>query len=276
MGRRVLVLGSHGQIGAPLCEHLESVGHAVTPFDLVMGREFDLRDADNPALAGALKHTEYVYFLAFDVGGAPYLDSHGRTARFIDGNTALMNNTFEALRRWGGPFAFASSQMSLLPHTPYGALKARGEKSTQALGGTSVRMWNIYGIERDRVRAHVITDFAHMALERGVITMRTPGTECRDFTHAADCARGLGSVMDLSSAEPICLASGTWTSIREVADIVAESVGAQVQEGRGADPFPESGRFPPQMGDLPGWYPQIPLHEGIAEVVAGVARSWST
>ncbi len=103
--------------------------------------------------------------------------------------------------------------------------------------------------------------------------MRTPGTERRDFTHAADCARGLGSVMDLSSAEPICLASGTWTSIREVADIVAESVGARVQEGGGADPFPESGHFPPQMGDLPGWCPKIPLRQGIAEVVDHIKRA---
>lgn len=272
---RVLVLGSSGQIGAPLSDHLRDSGHVVTDFDLTMGSEYDLRTPANPHLRRHLDRSDYVFFLAFDVGGAPYLSEHGRSFEFIRGNTALMSSTFEALRAWGGPFAFASSQMSRLPHVPYGALKAVGEQYTQALGGTVVRLWNVYGVEPDRRRSHVITDFAHMALTHGVISMRTDGAERRDFLHTEDCARGLERVMELHPAlgpvDPVCLASGTWTSIREIAQIVADLFDARIEPGSNEDLFAESTSFPPRIGDLAGWRPQISLPEGVRDVVDRIA-----
>jgi nucleoside-diphosphate-sugar epimerase len=276
MTRRVLVLGSSGQIGMPLCRHLEDIGHTVTGIDLSMGADHDLRIAHNPVLARRLEQADYVFFLAFDVGGARYLAEHGRTVEFVHGNTALMLHTFAALERWGGPFTFASSQMSLLPHTPYGALKAVGERFTHAQRGTVVRLWNVYGREPDSARAHVVSDFARMALERGVIAMRTAGSEVRDFVHADDCARGLALVMDQHPGagpdQPLCLASGTWTTVREVADTVAALVDARVEAGTAADAFAESYCWAPTLGDIPGWAPRIALVDGVSRVIDGIVQ----
>ncbi len=271
MTRSVLVLGSHGQIGAPLCRHLADAGHRVTRFDLRMGPAYDLRLPANPELLRLLDQQDYVFFLAFDVGGAPYLAERGRSAEFLQGNVALMSHTFEALGRSGVPFAFASSQMSQLPNTPYGSLKAVGEHFTRALDGTAVRLRNVYGVEVDRQRSHVITDFIHMAQERGVVQMRTDGSEVRDFLHADDCARGLTEVMDRypvqGAVEPIGMATGRWTPIRQVAEIVATRLGAAVVEGSGRDPFAGADLAAPANVGLPGWSPRIALEEGIGHVV---------
>ena len=57
------------------------------------------------------------------------------------------------------PFVFASSQMSNMSYSPYGVMKRVGELYTKSLNGLIVKFWNVYGIEKDMEKAHVITDF---------------------------------------------------------------------------------------------------------------------
>ena len=89
--------------------------------------------------------------------------------------------------------------------------------------------------------------------------------------HVDDCARGLAQVMNVFAngpAEPVCMGTGAWTSIREVAEIVAGLFGVRVEAGSAEDPFAESSHFVPRMGDVPGWTARIPLREGIRMLVA--------
>ncbi len=72
---RYLILGSEGQIGGHLQDYLRNKGHSVTEFDIEITSDHDLRKQNNKELHHALKYADFVFFLAFDVGGSmdPYV-----------------------------------------------------------------------------------------------------------------------------------------------------------------------------------------------------------
>ena len=135
-----------------------------------------------------------------------------------------MANTFGCLEKWNKPFVFASSQMSNMSYSPYGVLKNVGELYTKSLGGKICHFWNVYGIEKDHDKAHVITDFIRKGFETGVIDMMTDGTEEREFLYAEDCCKALEMVMnnheEFGSEDPLHITSFHSTTIKEVAQII--------------------------------------------------------
>ena len=164
---RITVLGSSGQIGAYLSEYLSRKGHIVREFDIVNGIHQDMTHIPNTYLRNAIMESDFVFFLAFDVGGSRYLKKYQHTFDFVNNNTRLMANAFGLLQEYDKPFVFASSQMSNMSYSPYGTLKRVGELYTESLGGLIVKFWNVYGIEKDHNKAHVITDFIRKGFEDG-------------------------------------------------------------------------------------------------------------
>ena len=75
----ITVLGSNGQIGSYLTEHLRSKGHKVTEIDKELGFHHDLRVTPNTFVEKAIKSADFVFFLAFDVGGSRYLKKYQHT-----------------------------------------------------------------------------------------------------------------------------------------------------------------------------------------------------
>ena len=181
MNKKFLILGSEGQIGNHLKEYLTKKGHKVFEFDLVRSKNEDLRLDKNNKLIKKIKKSDFIYFLAFDVGGSRYLKKYQNTFQFISNNLRLMENTFSLIKKYKKPFLFASSQMSNMIYSPYGLLKNIGEKYSEILGGLTVKFWNVYGIEKDLKKSHVITDFVLMALKQKKIKMLTNGKEKRIF-----------------------------------------------------------------------------------------------
>ena len=192
---RVTILGSSGQIGAYLTQYLRDKDHQVTEFDVVNHHSQDMTCIPNVNLHDALQNAQFVFFLAFDVGGSHYLKKYQHTFKFIDNNTRLMANAFQYLDRYKTPFVFASSQMSSMSYSPYGVMKRVGELYTKSLKGLICKFWNVYGIENDLEKAHVITDFIKKGFETGTINMMTDGTEQREFLYAEDCCEALETVM---------------------------------------------------------------------------------
>ena len=76
---KYLVLGSSGQIGAPLCDFLQNQGHQILKFDIKDDDKEDLRLYNNNLLKKYIKNCDFVFFLAFDVGGSRYLSQHQHT-----------------------------------------------------------------------------------------------------------------------------------------------------------------------------------------------------
>ena len=218
---RVTILGSGGQIGAYLTEYLRKKDYEVLEFDITNGEHQDMTHIPNTYLRNAIMNSDFVFFLAFDVGGSHYLKKYQHTFKFIDNNTRLMANVFGYLEDYSKPFVFASSQMSNMSYSPYGVMKRVGELYTKSLNGLIVKFWNVYGIEKDMEKAHVITDFIRKGFETGVIDMMTDGTEAREFLYAEDCCEALETVMGnydrLTSDDELHITTGSYTTILEIA-----------------------------------------------------------
>ena len=186
-----------------------------------------------------------------------------------------MVNAFDYIKRYEKPFVFASSQMSNMGHSPYGVLKNVGELYTKSLNGLVVKFWNIYGIEKDMEKSHVITDFIKKGFETGTIDMITDGTEEREFLYAEDCCEALETVMDrysdFSSSDNLHITSGVSTSILEVARQIQLYFGGIQKEikivpSETKDEVQKDARNIADPYFLKWWKPKTSLVKGIGKV----------
>ena len=218
---KITILGSSGQIGSYLTEYLREKNHEVFEFDIVNGDYQDMTHIPNSYLRNAIMNCDFVFFLSFDVGGSHYLKKYQHTFNFIDNNARMMVNVFGLIEQYEKPFVFASSQMSSMSYSPYGVLKRVGELYTKSLQGLIVKFWNVYGIERDMEKAHVITDFIHKGFKTGKIDMMTDGKEQREFLYAEDCCEAMETILQnynsFSSDDELHITTGASTSILEIA-----------------------------------------------------------
>mgnify|MGYP001477610072 FL=1 len=95
MRKKVLILGSEGQVGAHLKDYLKNKNYSVLEFDIAKSKFQDLRKIRNKKLANLIRQSSFIYFLAFDVGGSRYLNKYQNTFGFVSNNILLMQNTFE-------------------------------------------------------------------------------------------------------------------------------------------------------------------------------------
>ena len=102
---RIAVLGSAGQIGAYLEDYLKKKGHDILGVDIVNGPKNDLRVNPNPYVEEIIKKADFIFFLAFDVGGSHYLKKYQNTFQFINNNTLMMANTFALIERYKKSFS---------------------------------------------------------------------------------------------------------------------------------------------------------------------------
>ena len=266
-----LVLGSSGQIGQALVDFLIKENEEVITFDIVDNLNQDLRVFENPLLDKAVKESDFVYFLAFDVGGSRYLEKYQDTHGFIENNMRIMVNTFDILNRYSKPFIFASSQMADMKHSTYGGLKFIGERYTKSLSGVTARFWNIYGPEKDLNKSHVITDFILKAKRENKIEIITDGTETRQFLHAEDCCRALYMISkDYSSfsGSSIDITNFKWTKILDIANIISKKFGnIPVIPGTKIDKVHNNVYVPPRESILDFWKPIITLEDGIDDLI---------
>ena len=272
---RITILGSSGQIGAYLTEYLRNKGHQVTEFDKSNASWQDLTTIPNSALRSAISQSDFVFFLAFDVGGSRYLKKYQHTFNFIDNNARMLAGTFEYLNEYKTPFVFASSQMSNMSYSPYGVMKRVGELYTKSLGGLIVKFWNVYGIEKDHEKAHVITDFIRKGFETGVIDMLTDGTEQREFLYAEDCCEALESVMEHyaehNSDSELHITSFAHTTILEIGKIIQGLFKSQGKEvtlhpAQAKDEVQKDARNDANPHIKNWWKPKTSIEDGIKKI----------
>ena len=279
----VAVLGSSGQIGAYLTDYLTKKGHFVREFDVANDLHEDMTRIPNPFLRNVIMDSDFVFFLAFDVGGSHYLKRYQHTFKFIDNNTRMMANVFGHLADYKKPFVFASSQMSNMSYSPYGVMKRVGELYTKSLGGLIVKFWNVYGIEKDMEKAHVITDFIHKGFESGVINMMTDGTEAREFLYAEDCCEALEKIMEeysnLSSDDELHITTGVYTSILEIAQEIRKlfnDIGKEVEviPSEKKDEVQKDARNEPDPFIKKFWQPKTSVKDGLKKVFEVMKNDW--
>ena len=281
--RKILVLGSGGQVGAYLTEYLRCVDVEVMEFDITNGPDQDMTVIPNGELEAKIYMADFVYFLAFDVGGSHYLKKYQHTFNFIDNNTRLMANAFGLIEKYKKPFVFASSQMSNMSYSPYGVLKRVGELYTKSLGGLIVKFWNVYGIEKDMDKAHVITDFIRKGFETGVIDMMTDGTEAREFLYAEDCCEALETVMDeydnLSCDDELHITTGVYTTVLEIASEIKSlfsGIGKEIKitPAQSKDEVQKDARNDPDPYIKEFWQPTTSVKEGLKKVFEEMKKDY--
>ncbi len=281
---KVLILGSSGQIGAYLSEYLEKKDYEVLEFDILNASMQDLTIIPNSYLDKCISESDFVYFLAFDVGGSRYLKKYQNTFEFINNNSRLMVNTFDYLSKYKKPFVFASSQMSNMSFSPYGVLKNVGELYTKSLSGLTVKFWNVYGIEKDMEKAHVITDFIRKGFEDKEFQMLTDGQEEREFLYAEDCCEALEKILlhykEFDPNDELHITSFHSNKILEIAKIIENlftkhGQKIKINKGKDKDPVQRSQKNKPSKYITTWWQPKTNIEEGIEKVFNFMKKQYS-
>jgi nucleoside-diphosphate-sugar epimerase len=259
MGTREAILGGDGLIGSALGRRLREGGSEVTSFDLKSG--WDLRRR-TPFLA----EYDRVWFLAWDTGGARYLEVAGHQHAIFKNNCEIAATVFDALSTSRRPFVFTTSQLAGREDA-YGITKLMGEVWTRQLGGKVARLWNAYGWETPDDRSHVVTDLVRSGLEQQVVRTQTTGAERRRLLYKDDCAEALVTLFDGPGAEAD-IAGPEWVSIADLARRIAALLGvpAELGSATGQEVLVEPSR------PLPGWRPRTSLEEGLRQIVAEARR----
>src|SRR6266567_2597271 len=216
---RELVLGGDGLIGSTLVRELRDRGHHVVSLDLKSG--CDLRHIDDSPFADC----DRVWFLAWDTGGAKYIEASDRQHEQYKHNCELSIRIFDALVRMRKPFLFTSSQLAGLP-TAYGATKFLAANWALQLGGKVARLWNTYGWEQPDRRSHVITDLVLSGLTERRINCLTTGLERRRFIYKSDSVAALIQLFE-GPEQTAEIAGSEWITIRQVAEEIARQLGVE-------------------------------------------------
>ncbi|MDA7596882.1 NAD(P)-dependent oxidoreductase [Candidatus Pelagibacter sp.] len=278
MKKKVLILGSEGQIGSHLVNYFKiRNNYEVIKFDIISGKKYDLRKVDNDTLEKNIKKSDFIFFLAFDVGGSTYLKKYQKTYEFLINNLLIMSNVFKLLKKHKKKFVFASSQMSTMDFSPYGTLKRLGENVTNSLDGLYVKFWNVYGIETNIEKFHVITDFVTMALKNKKISMLTSGNESREFLFADDCSEGLYRIMKnfnffLKKNKELHLTTSKRTKIINIAKIIKKilakrNVNIEIKRAIKIDELQNNVNNTSNKFFLKYWKPKYNIEKGIEKII---------
>ena len=203
-----------------------------------------------------------------------------------------MKNVFEKLNKYSKPFIFASSQMSSMTYSPYGVPKKIGELYSNSLNGLIVKFWNVYGIEHNMEKSHVITDLIHKGFRNKKIDLLTDGEEQREFLHADDlgeaCVFALENWSALAENAPcddagqplafLNVGTGVDLSIHQLANRIAATVGCNGTVERDTskpDGTPKKQLDVSRLRSM-GWTAAISLSEGLAQAYADFKQALST
>jgi nucleoside-diphosphate-sugar epimerase len=250
-----LVLGGDGLIGSALVQELGRRGRRAASLDLKSGT--DLRGVGD----APFENCERVWFLAWDTGGAKYIEAAAQQHEQFKHNCELSARVFDALARTKRPFLFVTSQLAGQPNA-YGLTKLTAERWAVQLGGKLARLWNTYGWEEPDVRSHVITDLVLAGLAEGRVKTLTDGRERRRFIYKSDCAAALARLFDGPEPEAD-IAGDRWLTIREVAEEVARQLKVEAEVGDRAG----NELIVDPVNTLEGWRPEVSFEDGIARVI---------
>tara|TARA_Y100000591_G_C21777007_1_gene668909 strand:- start:145 stop:999 length:855 start_codon:yes stop_codon:yes gene_type:complete len=278
MKKKILILGSKGQIGSHLVDFFKKKKNfRIIEFDIVQGNKFDIRNFNNNNLEKSIKKSDFVFFLAFDVGGSRYLKKYQSTYDFLINNLLILSNVFRLLKKHKKKFIFASSQMSNMDFSTYGTLKRLGEEVTKSLNAIYVKFWNVYGIERDIKKSHVVTDFVLKALKNKHINMLTSGRESREFLYADDCSEGLYIVMKnfvffSKKKKELHLTTGKRIKIIDIAKMIKKillkkKIKISISSANKKDDLQNNKNNIPNNFFFKFWKPKYSIEEGIEKII---------
>ncbi len=245
--KKILVTGSNGMIGHQLVRLLKERGADVTETDL----PDDLRDRD--VCKRVCEGQDIVFHLA-GIKGSPIrcMESPATfSVPMIQFNANMVEASYNADVEW---FLYTSSVGVYHPAEVFveddvwktfpsendwyaGWAKRVGELNVQAYMKeydwnkcSIVRPANVYG-PNDNFGQYsmVIPSLIKKAYENEVLEVWGDGSPVRDFVYSEDVARAMKFVVENKITEPVNIGSGTGTTIKEIADIIANYFGKEIK-----------------------------------------------
>lgn len=279
---RILITGASGFIGQHTAAAARAAGHEVVTWSRADG------DFDSPAACTALAGTDAVIHLA---GRYPLRGIWAPTLHeLFEVNAALTARLLDACARSGiGRVVLASTAQVYYPSrvtTPtesdpapgrsaYGASKLCAEALVRAHGGTSLRLFNVFGPGQGP--HNVLATIASQALTGGTVRI-LDDRPVRDFIHVADAARAFLRAATHPGPLPdaINVGSGEGTSIRALAQLILRVAGRsdQVEAVNRADAIVDT-----FVADISlarsalGWQPELTLEDGVIDVVSSMTAT---
>lgn len=253
----MIVTGGRGFIGTNL---IEKVG----------GDSYDVKDSLDIRRVWQVKEhllSDVVHLAALP--GIPA--SIERPSLSHDINTTGTLNVLEAARENKVKVILASSAAAENCQTPYAACKRSNEiyanayHETYGLEYTALRFANVYG-PHSLHKKSVIAQMCKDALTNGVISVY--GETERDFIYIDDVIRAIVGALNNNYSGVLNVGTGTTTSIKDIAHIIAKETGAEVVQRK-----PREGDVPSSSMDISetkkaiDWEPHIEVRVGIMKTL---------
>jgi GDP-L-fucose synthase len=293
---RTLVTGGGGFLGTHVVERLEAAGHDVF---VARSRDYDLtRYTDVERLFDDAR-PELVFHLAAEVGGIGA--NRANPGRYWYANLMMGALVLELSRvHRVGKLVIAGTVCAYPKFTPvpfheddlwngypeetnapYGVAKksilvgAQSYREQYGLDATFLLPANLYG-PRDNFdldSSHVIPALIRkMADSKNEVVLWGDGSPTREFLYVEDCADGfLLAAESYDGAEPVNLGTGVETSIRELAETIADLTGFDgeiVWDTSMPNGQPRRQLDASRAERLFGFRARTPLRDGLARTVA--------
>ncbi len=258
----------------------------------------DLRRWDN--CLQATRGVDQVYALAADMGGMGFISKYH--AQILHNNILINTHTLEAARLNGvKKYLYTSSacvypeykqtdadvkplkEEDVFPAQPqdaYGWEKLVTEQmclhyhDAYGMDTRIVRFHNIFGPlgtwegGREKAPAALCRKVAFARFTGDpVIEIWGDGEQTRSFCHVDDCLEGIYRLMQSDFHDPINLGQDRMVTINQLADIIAEAAGVEIEKKHVEGPQGVRGRNSDNtlLREVLGWEPEISLEEGLAE-----------
>lgn len=302
---RIFVAGHRGLVGGAIVRRLQAEG--AENLLLRTHAELDLTRQADVERFFAEEKPEYVFLAAAKVGGIHANDTY--PADFIHYNLAIQDNVIHNAWKHGTKKLLFLGSSCIYPrdcpqpireeylltgplettNEAYAIAKIAGLKMCQAyrrqygFDAICAMPTNLYGPgdNYDAQNSHVVAALIrrfHEARVSGAkeVVIWGTGAPLREFLHVDDLADALIFLMrNYEEGAPINIGSGQEVSIRELAALVAETVGfdgALVFDPTKPDGTPRK-RLDPSRLDSLGWSSRIELKEGLANSYRWFAAS---
>ena len=300
---RIVVTGAAGFIGSHLCETLLARGDSVIGIDnLVTGdlnniahlRALDFQfirhdvtqyiDVDGPV--------DYVLHWASPASPIDYLELPIQTLKVGSLGT---HNALGLAKKKGATFVLASTSEiygdplehpqketywghvnPIGPRGVYDEAKRFAEAITLAYHRTHgvntkiVRIFNTYG-PRMRLRdGRAVPAFVSQALANQDVTVFGDGTQTRSFCYVTDLVRGILSLMDAKTNEPVNIGNPHEVTIEEIARTIIRLIGSTSKIIYRPLPVDDPRQRRPDITrarTLLGWEPTVGLEEGLKKSI---------
>lgn len=308
-----LVTGGAGFIGSHICDALIDANHSVICLDnlitgnkknirqLLTNKRFTFIEDDVLNLEKYQLRPDYIFHLASPA-------SPPRYSKYPE-ETFLVNTygTYLLLRlasKINCPFLFASTSEvygdpkehpqkesywghvnPIGPRACYDEAKRGGEALVfsfirkRKVKARVVRIFNTYGPRMEKNDGRVITNFIWQALQDKPLTIYGTGKQTRSFCYISDMTKGIikAAFEKKAIGEVINLGNPQETTILALAKLVGKILGKKLKYKFLELPIDDPTRRRPSIEKakkILGWYPTVPLEEGLAETVEFIRQEY--